>query len=198
MRTLIDDLLAYTSARDATLQRSSFPLGDVVHEVVAARLEASRTGEYFPDVYVGRLPCVEGDPVLIRQVLDNLIGNALKYTAPGRPPRVDVTARPEPGEGSWIRVEVADRGIGIPPGQHGRVFARFHRAHGGESYPGTGLGLAICQRIVERHGGTIGASDNPGGGTRFWFTLPGGEEPPEPSQAALIPDRASSGRSSSA
>ncbi|GAA3384651.1 ATP-binding protein [Cryptosporangium minutisporangium] len=202
MRRLIDDLLAYTSARDATVHRSSFPLGDLVHDVVAARLEASRAGEYFPDIYVGQLPCVQGDPVLVRQVLDNLIGNALKYTAPGQPARVDVTARPLPGAGDWVRVEVADRGIGLPPGEHGRVFARFHRAHTGESYPGTGLGLSICQRIVERHGGTIGASDNPGGGTRFWFTLPGGADPADAAeerpQAALTPDRASSGRSSSA
>ncbi|SHN20475.1 ATP-binding protein [Cryptosporangium aurantiacum] len=196
MRTLIDDLLSYSSARDATLHRASFPLGDVVHEVVAARLEASRARGHFPDIYVGPLPFVEGDPVLIRQVLDNLVGNALKYTPPGRPARVDITARSEAGV--WVRVEVADRGIGIPHGEHGRVFARFHRAHTGESYPGTGLGLAICQRIVERHGGTIGADDNPGGGTRFWFTLPYGEEPADTPQAALIPERASSGRSSSA
>lgn len=71
-----------------------------------------------------------------------------------------------------VRVCVADNGIGIPEGQHDAIFANFHRAHLGSGYLGTGLGLAICQRIVERHGGTIAASDNPGGGSRFVFTLP--------------------------
>ncbi|TQS45476.1 PAS domain-containing protein [Cryptosporangium phraense] len=199
MRTLIDDLLTYTSARDAAINQVSFPLGDLVQEVVAARLHASRAGGYFPDVYVGRLPALNADPVLVRQVLENLIGNALKYTRPGSPARVDVTARLETEQrgGTWARVEISDRGIGIPAGEHGRVFDRFHRAHPTEGYPGTGLGLAICQRIVERHGGAIGATDNPGGGTRFWFTLPAGDDP-APRPPARLAQAASSGRSSSA
>jgi signal transduction histidine kinase len=69
-----------------------------------------------------------------------------------------------------VRIEIADRGVGIPADQHEKVFESFHRAHSG--YTGTGLGLAICRRIVERHGGTIAVSDNPGGGSRFQFTLP--------------------------
>jgi hypothetical protein len=66
---------------------------------------------------------------------------------------------------------VADRGIGIPDAEKPAVFERFHRAHAAAGYAGTGLGLAICKRIVERHGGEIGVDDNPGGGTRFHFTL---------------------------
>ncbi|MFI5953702.1 ATP-binding protein [Cryptosporangium sp. NPDC051539] len=203
MRTLIDDLLTYASARDASLNPVSFPLGDLVHEVVATRLDAPHAGGYFPDVHVEPLPALSADPVLVRQVLENLLGNALKYTRPGNPARVDVTARLEsdPNGGTWVRTEVADRGIGIPPGEHGLVFDRFHRAHPGTDYPGTGLGLAICQRIVERHGGAIGATDNPGGGTRFWFTLPAGDDPAPRSPVAAGAVQAagvSSGRNSSA
>jgi signal transduction histidine kinase len=109
--------------------------------------------------------------VLVRQLLDNLIGNAVKYTAPGAAPEITITSAPT-ADGR-IRVEVTDRGIGIPPGQHEAIFGNFHRAHRGEAYTGTGLGLTICERIVERHGGTIVATDNPAGpGTRVSFTLP--------------------------
>jgi signal transduction histidine kinase len=107
---------------------------------------------------------------MLRHVLDNLIGNALKYVPPGRPARIDVTAS-DAAEG-WVRVEVADRGIGIPDGDKPDVFDSFHRSRTAAAYAGTGLGLAICRRIVERHGGAIGVADNPGGGTRIHFTLP--------------------------
>ena len=208
MRTLIDDLLAYTTARDATIHPTTFPLGTLVHEVVSARVDASRADRnagYFPDIYVGPLPTVHADPVLLRQVLENLVGNALKYTPPGQAARIDITGDSQPGpEGRpMARVEIADRGIGLPAGEHTRIFARFHRAHPDAGYPGTGLGLAICQRIVERHGGLIAAADNPGGGARFRFTIPAPPhdelgEAEDPAQAAVAPGVASSGRSSSA
>jgi hypothetical protein len=107
---------------------------------------------------------------MLRHVVDNLIGNSLKYVQPGRVARVDVTAGPAPA--GWTRIEVADRGIGIPDEDKPNIFESFHRAHTAAGYAGTGLGLAICRRIVERHGGAIGVADNPGGGTRFHFTLP--------------------------
>jgi signal transduction histidine kinase len=72
-----------------------------------------------------------------------------------------------------VRVEIADHGVGVPEGQHERVFEALHRSHTG--YPGTGLGLAICQRIVHRHGGVIAVADNAGGGSKFHFTLPAAE-----------------------
>jgi signal transduction histidine kinase len=76
------------------------------------------------------------------------------------------------GGESQVHVQIADRGIGIPAGHHAAIFTSFHRAHATSPYTGTGLGLAICHRIVERHGGHIYATDNPGGGTRMHFTLP--------------------------
>jgi light-regulated signal transduction histidine kinase (bacteriophytochrome) len=171
MAALIDTLLAYTTSRDAPLTPRNVPLGPLVAEVVAQRTEHVRPGAGPPpDVYVGPLPEVRADPAMLRHVLDNLVGNALKYVPPGRAARIDVTAGPaEPG---WARIEVADRGIGIPADDKPAIFESFHRARTAAGYAGTGLGLAICRRIVERHGGTIGVADNPGGGTRFHFTLP--------------------------
>ncbi|MFF5226429.1 ATP-binding protein [Dactylosporangium sp. NPDC000521] len=184
MRRLIDDLLAYTTARDAPLRTQPLDLGGLVAEVVAERVNHLAVR---PDIYVGPLPWVDADPVLLRHVLDNLIGNALKYVRPGRVPKVDVSASPA-GPG-WVRVEVADRGIGVPDADKPHVFESFHRAHTGQAYGGTGLGLAICRRVIDRHGGSITVVDNPGGGSRFSFTLPGApvalEPPAQLAQAYL-------------
>lgn len=169
MAALIDTLLSYATARDAPLKVVPVELAPLVEEVVHDRvsyLPADRQ----PDVYVGPMPSVGADPAMLRHVLDNLIGNALKYVRPGATARVDITASPEPGGG--VRIEVADRGIGIPEADKPEVFETFHRSTAAAGYAGTGLGLAICKRIVERHGGAIGVADNPGGGTRFFFTLP--------------------------
>jgi len=104
-----------------------------------------------------------------------LIGNAIKYTAPDATPVLTITSRHLDGA---VEVTVADNGIGIPAGQHKAIFDNFHRAHrDAAAYGGSGLGLAICQRIVARHGGTISAADNPGGGSRFIFTLPAASRP---------------------
>ncbi|MBG0831942.1 CHASE domain-containing protein [Planomonospora sp. ID67723] len=184
MSRLIDDLLAYATARDATLTLTDIDLNTLVGEVVAEHLATAATdqGRPPPQVYAGPLPVVHADTPLVRQLINNLIGNAVKYTPPGQAARVDITAHPAPP--GWARIEVADRGIGIPPGEHQAIFAGFHRAATG--YTGTGLGLAICQRVVQRHGGTITAGDNPGGGARFAFTLPVPDDPPrdgDPPQA---------------
>jgi signal transduction histidine kinase len=185
MRALIDDLLAYSSARNAALDSVNVDLRQVVADVVTARTDHLRltADKQFPDVYVGPLPAVYADAAMVRQLVDNLVGNALKYVAPGRAARVDVTAAEEDG---WVRVEIADRGIGIPAGERCGVFAPFHRAHTEHQYGGTGLGLAICQRIVDRHGGQIGVTANAGGGSRFFFTLPAAVTRPDiPAEAAM-------------
>ena len=179
MAALIDTLLAYTTARDAPLRTGPVDLAALVDAVVQDRVAHLRPADR-PDIRVGPLPVVTADPAMLRHVFDNLLANALKYVRPGALPRVDVTAADLPGGGA--RIEVADRGIGIPDADKPEIFDRFHRAHAGEGYAGTGLGLAICRRIVERHGGEIGVADNPGGGTRIHFTLPGPvrqEEEPE-------------------
>ncbi|MEV4515732.1 ATP-binding protein [Dactylosporangium sp. NPDC049525] len=158
MRRLIDDLLAYATARDAPLEPAPVDLSSLIASISpAVRL-------------AGPLPVLDADAAMMRRLFENLIGNALKYTPPGRPADVCVSAAPSAGGG--VHLTVADRGIGIPAEQRGRVFTSFHRAHGGHGYTGTGLGLAICQRVVARHGGTISAADNPGGGTCIHIDLP--------------------------
>ncbi|WP_203826842.1 ATP-binding protein [Actinoplanes palleronii] len=186
MQRLITELLDYTAARDATLRVERLSMRALVDDVVVTRTDSpDHQAVSRPDVFVGPLPDVYADPVLLRQVIDNLVGNAIKYTPPGQPARIDITARTD--EDGGVRVRIADRGIGIPDGEHAAVFDSFHRASNGTAHPGTGLGLAICRRIVERHGGHIDAGPNPGGGTIFAFTLPGSVAyGPEPAHAPVL------------
>jgi signal transduction histidine kinase len=112
---------------------------------------------------------VEGDPLQLRQLLQNLIGNALKYHQPDTPPRLKVHAR---GEAGKVQLFVEDKGIGFEQKDAERIFRPFERLVGRDKYPGSGMGLAICRRIVERHGGEIMARSVPGQGTTFIVTLP--------------------------
>jgi signal transduction histidine kinase len=166
MSRLTQDLLDYAKAGH-TLDPAPTSLHDMVTDVAADHTG----GPNPPTVTVtGTLPDVLADAGLLRHVLDNLIGNAVKYTPAGDTPRIEVSAHPQPD--GTVLVRVADRGIGIPAGDRPKVFDAFHRSANSGGYPGTGLGLAICRRIVERHGGQIGVDENPGGGSLFWFTIP--------------------------
>ncbi|GIE50804.1 hypothetical protein Ani05nite_43380 [Amorphoplanes nipponensis] len=178
MQVLIDDLLDYATAENRTLNTTMVDLKALADEVAHER-QGAQPGDTL--IVVDPLPSVPGDATLLRQVLDNLIGNAVKYTAEGHQPYVRISSRPE---GDAVRIDVADRGIGVPEEQRDAVFTAFARAAGSEAYPGTGLGLAIVHRIVERHGGRTGVDDNPGGGSRFWFTLPLAARPTEATAAA--------------
>jgi light-regulated signal transduction histidine kinase (bacteriophytochrome) len=113
------------------------------------------------------LPKVKGDPLLLSQLLQNLIANAIKYC--DTQPRIHISASML---GTQWRITVADNGIGIAERQHEQIFAIFRRLHSAEEYPGIGLGLAICSRIVKQHGGSIGVVSEPGKGACFSFTLP--------------------------
>ncbi|ROR93001.1 PAS domain-containing protein [Nocardioides aurantiacus] len=164
MGRFIDDLLSYTVVRDAPVQRVDVDLSAAADDAAAV----FRERENRPQVYVQTGLHALADPVMVRQVLDNLIGNATKYVAPGVRPRVQVRGRED---ADWTLLTVTDNGIGIPPDQREQVFETFHRAHG-EAYRGTGLGLAIVRRAVERCGGSVVVRDNPGGGTVFEVRLP--------------------------
>jgi signal transduction histidine kinase len=177
MDMLIETMLAYTTSRHAPLRAVAVRPAPLAREIIEDRITGLGPDGPVPEWSVGPLPAVRADPAMLRHVLDNLIGNALKYVSPGTTPRVEVCAGPAmPGQ---VRIEVADSGIGIPDADKAHVFDSFHRTEAAAGYAGTGLGLTICQRIVQRHGGVIGVADNPGGGTRFWFTLPAAptEEP---------------------
>ncbi len=114
------------------------------------------------------LPTLSGAAGQLTRLLQNLIGNALKYRSE-RPPQVHITAQPQ-GH-AWL-FAVQDNGIGFDPHHAERIFGVFQRLHTREKYPGTGIGLAICRKIVERHGGCIWAEGRPGEGATFYFTIP--------------------------
>ncbi len=125
------------------------------------------------------LPIVMGDSVQLVQLLQNLIGNAIKFHGP-QPPHIHISAKRQPRAAAaalggvpfeWV-FSVSDNGIGIEPQYFDRIFVIFQRLHTQEQYPGTGIGLAICKKIIERHGGRIWPESKPGEGTTFFFALP--------------------------
>jgi signal transduction histidine kinase len=165
MRHVIGDLLAYTVARDQSLRPGPVDLTAEVRALAQLRAEGPATPliSVAPDMHAW------ADSGLVRQLFDNLLGNAVKYVAPGVRPHVDVRAR---RDGDWLEVRVTDNGIGIPEDQRDLVFETFHRVQR-DGYQGTGLGLAICRRIADRHGGSIHAEAAPNGtGTTFVVRLP--------------------------
>ena len=168
MRQLIQDLLESSTSRDQTLRSTVVDLDSMARSVAEHRPEM--TSSAAPDVEVASLPEVYADGAMVRRLLDNLIGNAIKYVVPGEVAHVTVTAR---DVDDMVEVTVADEGIGIPADQRDRVFEAFQRAAGATEYDGHGIGLSVCKRIVERHGGRISAEPPLGErGARIVFTLP--------------------------
>ncbi|WP_183098809.1 ATP-binding protein [Nocardioides pelophilus] len=162
MRTLVDDLLADAAARDRAPEHAVVDLQALVAEVAAEYDAEGLVRTHGPR-------SVTGDPVLIRQLFDNLIANALKYIRAGDLPDITIASHHQDDR---VVVRAIDNGIGIPDGAHEWIFEPFRRAHD-DSYPGTGLGLSTCRRIVERHGGTMRAYPREDGpGTVFEFDLP--------------------------
>ncbi len=177
MRSLIANLLTYSRVTTKQVPFEPVDLREVVEEVVSdlePRIQEQR-GEV---IVHGYLPTVEADPFQLRQVLTNLVGNALKFHRPEETPVVQVT-----GEIAGYRclIQVRDNGIGIEDKYTDRIFGVFQRLHGRSQYEGTGIGLAIVKKIVERHDGEIEVSSEPGQGTTFTVTLPlmqrGGRRP---------------------
>jgi signal transduction histidine kinase len=165
-RELIRDLLEYSRAGRAELRSERLDSNQLVSEVL--ELLAAPIQEAEATVEIGELPVLDGDRGSLRQVFQNLIGNAIKFS--DGPPHVSVSAELD---GNCWTFAVADDGIGMDPDQAHAIFEPFHRLHGERSYPGTGIGLAVCERIVQRHGGRIWAESEPGQGSVFRFTLPG-------------------------
>ncbi|HEU0078868.1 MAG TPA: ATP-binding protein, partial [Longimicrobiaceae bacterium] len=166
MQALIKDLLAYSRVGMRGGAFEPVDAEDVLERVLASL--GPTIEEAGATVGHGPLPTVTADAGQLGQLLQNLVGNAVKFRGEA-PPRVHVSA--ERGAGEWT-FSVADNGIGIDPDYAERIFVIFQRLHTRNEYAGTGIGLAICKKIVERHGGRIWFKPRPGGGTVFRFTLP--------------------------
>ena len=173
MQALINDLLAYSrvTSRDKTWERVD--LGQIVSGVLSdleARIQANGA-----TVTVSDLPTIETDPLLMRQLFQNLIGNALKFHRPDVPPVVVVELRDTGADGelpACCHIRVRDNGIGFDDKYAARIFEVFERLHGRGTFEGNGMGLAICRRIVEQGGGTLSAHGVPGEGATFDIVLP--------------------------
>ncbi|HEY4581046.1 MAG TPA: ATP-binding protein, partial [Candidatus Acidoferrales bacterium] len=177
MQDLINDLLSLSRVSTKGQPFVPVTLGEVAHEVISD-LEAliEQTGGR---VEVGELPTVEADPLQMRQLLQNLIGNGLKFHQSGEKPVITVSgqlvriARGIPRQGAdWCQILVTDNGIGFDEKYLDRIFQPFQRLHGRGEFEGTGIGLSVCLRIAERHGGSITARSQPGQGAAFIVTLP--------------------------
>ena len=168
--TIINDVLDLSKIERAefSLERAALEPAALMRDTVALmRPQADEKGLTLQADIDPSLPAwFEGDPVRLRQVLLNLLGNAVKFTEQGV---VRVEARAESGR---LVVSVSDTGIGIAQERLTALFQEFTQVHESQIYGGTGLGLAICKRLVEAMGGAIGVESEPGRGSRFWFTLP--------------------------
>jgi PAS domain S-box-containing protein len=188
MQTLINDLLTFSRINRSAQPFMPVDLESVTKEVLVdleVRIEKSGA-----KVDVGRLPTIEADPTQLRQLMQNLIGNALKFQPPGSTPMIKVDAqlvtrdqiqedaafpKPPPGakpDDKFCVLTVQDNGIGFEEQYLEKIFAVFQRLHGRTEFEGTGVGLAVCRRITDRHGGLITAQSKPGEGSIFIVILP--------------------------
>lgn len=170
MQHLLDDLLIFSRVSTSAAPRVPVDLNTTLADVRAdLTLRFEETGgKLVIDV---PLPTVIGDPVQLRQLFQNLVSNALKFTAAERVPEIRIYPI-VPTDAPGVLICVADNGIGFEPAYAERIFGVFQRLHGRGEYPGTGMGLAICRKIVEQHGGRIWAEGEPNIGARFFIYLP--------------------------
>jgi PAS domain S-box-containing protein len=183
MQTLIFDLLTFSRVISRTEPFVPINLNQVVRDILSdLEVRIEKTGGR---VEVDDLPTIEADVTQMRQLLQNLIGNALKFHVPGKPPVVRVSSKTLPVPATFsttdgandapppmCEITVADNGIGFDEKYLDKIFAVFQRLHGRQEYEGTGIGLAVCRRIVDRHGGNITARSTPGEGATFIITVP--------------------------
>jgi PAS domain S-box-containing protein len=173
MHMMINSLLELSQVTTLPEEYTSVNLDEMVNEVLYDLEVQIRKSEGV--VSAEALPEIDANPVQMRQLLQNLISNSIKFHQDGIPPQVRVSGRiePVPVEGRMMAViEIEDNGIGFEEKEFGRILQPFQRLHSRTEYAGAGMGLAICARIVERHGGKLGVKSQPGTGTTFIVTLP--------------------------
>ncbi len=180
MQGLIDGLLSLSRVTTQGQEFVSVDLAEVAREVLSdLEVQIEQAGGR---VEVGHLPTIQADPLQMRQLLQNLIANGLKFHRPGEPPVVTVEGRfahgrqdraaGPPAAGEQCKIVVTDNGIGFEQRHQERIFGVFQRLHPRDVFEGVGIGLALCRKIVERHGGRITAHGAPGRGASFEIVLP--------------------------
>jgi light-regulated signal transduction histidine kinase (bacteriophytochrome) len=179
MQILLHDLLTLSRVTSTAQPFEKVDLRKVVQDVVSdLEVRIEQTGAR---IEIGRLPVIDADAGQMRQLLQNLISNALKFHAPEILPRVIVSAKvldnaeslagSMPGE-ELVQIMVRDNGIGFDERYLDRIFQVFQRLHSRSEFEGTGIGLAVCRKIADRHGGMISAKSTEGQGATFIVTLP--------------------------
>ncbi|NJM87492.1 MAG: PAS domain-containing protein [Hydrococcus sp. RU_2_2] len=168
MQTLIQDLLSFSRITTKAAPFVMVDLKTIILDVIddlEIRIEQVRGC-----VEIGELFTIEADPLQMRQLFQNLLGNALKFHQPNKPPIVKIVG--EIKGNNRCQISVTDNGIGFEQKYSDRIFQAFQRLHGRQQYEGTGIGLAICAKIVSRHNGAISCQSSPGQGATFLITLP--------------------------
>jgi len=166
MAQTIDDLLKLATLTRVELKRTSTDLGGIAREV-AEGLRQQQAAQVV-DLSIAEPTLGMGDPGLLRSALENLLGNAFKFTSKQPNPKIEFGSVQKDGETIYF---VRDNGAGFDMASTDKLFAPFQRLHKQNEYEGTGIGLACVQRIIQRHGGRIWAESTPGEGATFWFSL---------------------------
>jgi PAS domain S-box-containing protein len=168
MGTLIDDLLQFSRLGRAAIRKTPVRLNDIMNEV-RAELQHEAEGRNVR-WSVAALPAVTGDRGMLRQVFQNLLANALKFTRPREAAEIDIAGATD--ETGNVVISVTDNGVGFDMAYSNKLFQVFQRLHGEDEFEGTGIGLAIVSKIVERHGGRVWAQSTLGKGAAFYVSLP--------------------------
>lgn len=181
MRELVDNLLEYSRANRGTHTFTQIDLNKIFNQVLAdLELKISETRSTIE--LVGNLPAIDGVETEIKQVMTNLLGNAIKFRKHGKPASIRVECAPLTsaeknkhnlnGDQAYYRIDFSDQGVGFDSQDAYKIFEIFQRLHSKTAYPGSGIGLSICKKIVENHNGIIFANSSPGHGSTFTVILP--------------------------
>ena len=186
MSQLIRDLLAYSRLSSEQEPFRPVSLQQIIAEIrsdLELVINEKKARVILHDGFAQTLPTLNGNPVQLRQLFQNLVSNALKFSRPGTSPHVSIEARfitpadvpttvPNRKKRSWVAIDITDNGIGFDEKYQEQIFQLFERLHGRNDYSGTGIGLAVCRKVAENHGGTITAQSQPGAGATFTVFLP--------------------------